>query len=86
MIIKKEIVVSISIACVLCSVSLITYTLIMLRHSSGQKISQKKQVPAILSLSDENGDPLYCKKCEAAKPARTHHCKECDTCIPKMDQ
>ncbi|KAI9253348.1 DHHC palmitoyltransferase-domain-containing protein [Helicostylum pulchrum] len=77
--------ISISIACVLCSVSLLTYTLIMLRQSSSQKISPKNQAPAILSLSNENGDPLYCKKCEAAKPARTHHCKECNTCAPKMD-
>lgn len=27
----------------------------------------------------------WCKKCDAPKPLRAHHCRLCRTCIPKMD-
>lgn len=27
----------------------------------------------------------WCKKCNAPKPARSHHCRHCRRCIPKMD-
>lgn len=39
-----------------------------------------------LSVSGPNGEPIYCQKCESVKPERTHHCKECNKCAPKMDQ
>lgn len=39
-----------------------------------------------LSLCGEKGDPLYCEQCKTVKPERTHHCKECNRCAPKMDQ
>lgn len=39
-----------------------------------------------LSLSGAKGEPLYCQTCKTIKPERTHHCKECNRCAPKMDQ
>jgi len=39
-----------------------------------------------LVLSGEKGEPLYCEKCRTVKPERTHHCRECNRCAPKMDQ
>ncbi|KAL1898510.1 Palmitoyltransferase [Sporothrix stenoceras] len=27
----------------------------------------------------------WCRKCDAPKPARSHHCRHCRRCIPKMD-
>ena len=27
----------------------------------------------------------WCRKCEAHKPPRAHHCKICAKCVPKMD-
>lgn len=50
------------------------------------KITLDNSVVISLSLSTENGDPLYCQKCKAFKPRRTHHCKECNKCTAKMDQ
>lgn len=32
-----------------------------------------------------NGELRYCKKCEARKPDRAHHCSTCRTCVLKMD-
>lgn len=32
-----------------------------------------------------NGEMRYCKKCEARKPDRAHHCSTCRTCVLKMD-
>ncbi|CAD6503459.1 BgTH12-03123 [Blumeria graminis f. sp. triticale] len=32
-----------------------------------------------------NGELRYCKKCQARKPDRAHHCSTCRTCILKMD-
>ena len=31
------------------------------------------------------GAPRYCKKCQTAKPDRTHHCSTCKRCVLKMD-
>ncbi|CAK7268415.1 Palmitoyltransferase [Sporothrix epigloea] len=28
---------------------------------------------------------IWCRKCDAPKPARSHHCRHCRRCIPKMD-
>jgi nucleosome binding factor SPN SPT16 subunit len=49
------------------------------------EISDSSTVIA-LSLSSEEGKPLYCEKCKTFKPERTHHCRECQRCAPKMDQ
>ncbi|KAM3066666.1 palmitoyltransferase for Vac8p [Clarireedia jacksonii] len=32
-----------------------------------------------------NGELRYCKKCQARKPDRSHHCSTCGTCVLKMD-
>ncbi len=40
----------------------------------------------LLSISKQDGQPRYCHMCECFKPDRTHHCKECNSCILKMDQ
>ncbi|KAI7906625.1 DHHC palmitoyltransferase-domain-containing protein [Cokeromyces recurvatus] len=39
-----------------------------------------------LSLTGEEGEPLYCQKCNSKRPERMHHCRECHRCVPKMDQ
>lgn len=31
------------------------------------------------------GRQRWCRKCEAAKPPRAHHCKVCNRCVLKMD-
>ncbi|KAI9311178.1 DHHC palmitoyltransferase-domain-containing protein [Dichotomocladium elegans] len=41
-------------------------------------------LPAV-SISRMDGMPRYCETCRCYKPDRTHHCKECDTCILRMD-
>lgn len=43
--------------------------------SAGQPPKEKVNVPAV----------SICKKCIIPKPARTHHCSICNTCILKMD-
>ncbi|TAQ85423.1 hypothetical protein B7494_g6241 [Chlorociboria aeruginascens] len=32
-----------------------------------------------------NGEFRFCKKCQARKPDRAHHCSTCRTCVLKMD-
>ncbi|KAL4911696.1 DHHC palmitoyltransferase-domain-containing protein [Aspergillus aurantiobrunneus] len=32
-----------------------------------------------------DGRPIYCSKCCHFKPDRTHHCREVDRCVQKMD-
>lgn len=32
-----------------------------------------------------NGEMRFCKKCQALKPDRSHHCSTCKTCVLKMD-
>ncbi|TVY13344.1 Palmitoyltransferase PFA3 [Lachnellula arida] len=32
-----------------------------------------------------NGELRFCKKCQARKPDRAHHCSTCRTCVLKMD-
>lgn len=36
-------------------------------------------------VCDYEGLPLWCDKCHAFKPDRTHHCKELGRCVRKMD-
>ncbi|EPZ33521.1 Zinc finger, DHHC-type, palmitoyltransferase domain-containing protein, partial [Rozella allomycis CSF55] len=33
----------------------------------------------------ENGKERYCRKCDAPKPDRCHHCSVCKKCVLKMD-
>ncbi|KHJ35486.1 putative palmitoyltransferase pfa3 [Erysiphe necator] len=45
------------------------------------------QVPSISSnlTVKANGGLRYCKKCQARKPDRAHHCSTCKVCVLKMD-
>ncbi|KAL2820507.1 DHHC palmitoyltransferase-domain-containing protein [Aspergillus cavernicola] len=36
-------------------------------------------------VSQPDGRPIYCSKCCHYKPDRTHHCREVDRCVRKMD-
>lgn len=38
-----------------------------------------------LTVKSSNGQMRYCKKCQARKPDRTHHCSSCGRCVLKMD-
>ncbi|CCF55948.1 hypothetical protein KAFR_0A05130 [Kazachstania africana CBS 2517] len=48
-----------------------------------------KADPGSPSIADKNEDiktiRTYCKKCDAYKPPRAHHCKTCNKCILMMD-
>lgn len=37
------------------------------------------------TVKSSNGDLRYCKKCQAKKPDRAHHCSTCKRCVLKMD-
>ncbi|CAO3666692.1 unnamed protein product [Rhizopus microsporus] len=39
----------------------------------------------LLSISKRDGQRRYCHICECFKPDRSHHCRECNKCILKMD-
>ncbi|OAA56380.1 palmitoyltransferase PFA3 [Cordyceps fumosorosea ARSEF 2679] len=42
--------------------------------------------PATTSLTvKSNGELRFCKKCQARKPDRAHHCSTCKRCVLKMD-
>ncbi|CZT08406.1 probable palmitoyltransferase PFA3 [Rhynchosporium agropyri] len=42
--------------------------------------------PAATSFTvKSNGELRFCKKCQARKPDRAHHCSTCKTCVLKMD-
>ena len=73
-------------------------TLAFFRFSCTQrKLSCLKQKPAeVITSTDESGvvaDPdlkpakrgRFCKKCQAHKPPRSHHCSDCKQCVLKMD-
>ncbi|KAI5249644.1 hypothetical protein E4T42_05161 [Aureobasidium subglaciale] len=34
---------------------------------------------------DEDGKPLWCRRCEHYKPIRTHHSRMLDRCVSKFD-
>ena len=36
-------------------------------------------------VCEGDGRPIWCSKCMNWKPDRTHHCKEVDRCVRKMD-
>ncbi|KAI8085175.1 DHHC palmitoyltransferase-domain-containing protein [Halteromyces radiatus] len=42
-------------------------------------------LPALSIVSDPNGAPRFCDICKCFKPARTHHCSDCNVCVLKMD-
>ncbi|KAH7369172.1 palmitoyltransferase PFA3 [Plectosphaerella cucumerina] len=42
--------------------------------------------PAATSFTvKSNGEMRFCKKCQAKKPDRAHHCSSCKRCVLKMD-
>jgi palmitoyltransferase ZDHHC2/15/20 len=42
--------------------------------------------PNVASLTvKSNGEMRFCKKCQARKPDRAHHCSTCRRCVLKMD-
>ncbi|KAF7182952.1 hypothetical protein CNMCM7691_002696 [Aspergillus felis] len=48
----------------------------------------KDWVPSNLKQLEKDcagGRQRWCRRCEAFKPPRAHHCKTCQRCIPKMD-
>ena len=36
-------------------------------------------------VCEGDGRPIWCSKCQNWKPDRTHHCREVDRCVRKMD-
>ena len=36
-------------------------------------------------VCEDDGRPIWCSKCLNWKPDRTHHCREVDRCVRKMD-
>ncbi|KAI8982965.1 hypothetical protein BDB01DRAFT_135481 [Pilobolus umbonatus] len=38
-----------------------------------------------VSICKPDGQPRFCHMCECFKPDRSHHCKECNSCVLKMD-
>ena len=49
------------------------------RKMASQEKSKKKYVEL------EEPEFRYCTHCEAFKPERTHHCRECKRCVLMMD-
>lgn len=47
--------------------------------------SQQGQNNATNFTVKSNGDYRFCKKCQARKPDRAHHCSTCQRCVLKMD-
>lgn len=42
-------------------------------------------LPPCRSVKTSNGQARWCSKCQAPKPDRCHHCRQCGRCILKMD-
>ncbi|WVR04496.1 hypothetical protein IAU60_001500 [Kwoniella sp. DSM 27419] len=65
--------------------------------SNSDSDAQKADTDALLSARSEpselrslmaksnTGEVRWCKKCDAWKPDRTHHCRHCRQCVLKMD-
>ncbi|QUC22429.1 uncharacterized protein UV8b_06670 [Ustilaginoidea virens] len=48
--------------------------------------AQQHRGPCAASFTvKSNGEIRYCKKCQARKPDRAHHCSTCRRCVLKMD-
>ncbi|KAF4506744.1 hypothetical protein G6O67_006798 [Ophiocordyceps sinensis] len=47
--------------------------------------SQSQPPASSLTVKSSNGQMRYCKKCQARKPDRAHHCSSCGRCVLKMD-
>ncbi|KJZ80428.1 Palmitoyltransferase PFA3 [Hirsutella minnesotensis 3608] len=47
--------------------------------------SQSQPPATSFTVKSSNGQLRFCKKCQARKPDRTHHCSSCRRCVLKMD-
>ena len=52
-------------------------------HLPTHEPSSNLDIPSFTVKS--TGDARFCKKCEARKPDRAHHCSSCKRCVLKMD-
>jgi hypothetical protein len=43
-----------------------------------------RRLPLVDTKRKEGAEYRWCKKCDAFKPDRTHHCHECDRCVLSM--
>ncbi|RDW94970.1 palmitoyltransferase-2 [Coleophoma crateriformis] len=54
--------------------------------SNGYSSLPMQAPPAATNFTvKSNGELRYCKKCQARKPDRAHHCSTCRKCVLKMD-
>ncbi|KAI1771919.1 palmitoyltransferase PFA3 [Hypoxylon cercidicola] len=54
--------------------------------SSGYSSLPTSNPPLATSFTvKSNGETRFCKKCQARKPDRSHHCSTCRQCVLKMD-
>ncbi|ORY38574.1 zf-DHHC-domain-containing protein [Rhizoclosmatium globosum] len=57
----------------------------LLNESSIELEAPILQEPTFVSLETKrDGKPRYCKKCQAWKPDRAHHCSQCGICVLRM--
>ncbi|KAI1360272.1 palmitoyltransferase PFA3 [Xylaria arbuscula] len=55
-------------------------------NSNGYSSLPTSSAPMATSFTvKSNGDLRFCKKCQARKPDRAHHCSTCQRCVLKMD-
>ncbi|TGJ81145.1 hypothetical protein E0Z10_g7619 [Xylaria hypoxylon] len=55
-------------------------------NSMGYSTLPTVATPSATSFTvKSNGDLRFCKKCQARKPDRAHHCSTCQRCVLKMD-
>jgi palmitoyltransferase len=55
-------------------------------NDNGYSTLPTHAVPVASSLTvKSNGELRFCKKCQARKPDRAHHCSTCRRCVLKMD-
>ncbi|KAJ8652180.1 hypothetical protein O0I10_012191 [Lichtheimia ornata] len=51
----------------------------------GNAPNERTALLPTLCITRMDGTPRYCDVCQCYKPDRTHHCKECNACILRMD-
>ncbi|CEG83263.1 Putative Palmitoyltransferase [Rhizopus microsporus] len=72
-----------SLPCYYYSPSLFDNKTLTSRHmNNSENVNDKTP---LLSISKRDGQRRYCHICECFKPDRSHHCRECNKCILKMD-
>ncbi|WWC60858.1 uncharacterized protein I303_103434 [Kwoniella dejecticola CBS 10117] len=63
------------------------YRLCVITPPGGVPTGYRPNLNAVEGLEVKKGNhaPRYCKTCEHFKPPRAHHCRQCRTCILKLD-